>query len=62
MCEKEPLKGFNSNKSQDYCDHLCKMLSNNGKCEESFKAAVTLVDKVLKRKPMIRMEIGVILP
>ena len=51
MCEKEPLKGFNSNKSQDYCDHLCKILCNNEKCVESFKAAVTLVDRVLKRKP-----------
>ena len=51
MCEKKPLKAFNSNDSQTYCDHLCSLLCDSSKCEESFKAAIKLIDTVLKRKP-----------
>lgn len=51
MCEQSPLKAFNSNDSQAYCDHLCSILCDTAKCEESFKAAIQLIDYVLKRKP-----------
>ena len=51
MCEQKLLKAFNANDSQAYCDHLCSLLCDPGKCEESFKAAIKLIDFVLKRKP-----------
>ena len=51
MCEQKSLKAFNANDSQAYCDHLCSLLCDSGKCEESFKAAIKLIDFVLKRKP-----------
>lgn len=51
MCEKESLKSFQSNKSQEYCDHLCVLLCDSNMCEKSFKAAIALVDQVLKRDP-----------
>ena len=51
MCESKSLKAFNSNDSQAYCDHLCSKLCDSTKCEESFKAAIQMIDYVLKRKP-----------
>ena len=51
MCEQKSLKAFNANDSQAYCDHLCSLLCDPVKCEESFKAAIKLIDFVLKRKP-----------
>ena len=51
MCEQKLLKAFNTNDSQSYCDPLCSLLCDSGKCEESFKAAIKLIDFVLKRKP-----------
>ena len=51
MCEPKSLRAFNSNDSQAYCDHLCSKLCDSTKCEESFKAAIQLIDYVLKRKP-----------
>lgn len=51
MSEKKIIKMFNSNDSQDYCNHLCDLLCDNQKCLDSFKAAVRLVDTVLKREP-----------
>ena len=51
MCEKEPLRGFNSNKAQDYCDHLCQILCDDTNCREGFKAAEALVLRTLGRDP-----------
>lgn len=51
MCEKGHIKGFNSNNSQDYCNHLCSILCDDRRCKEGFEAAITLVDTVLKRAP-----------
>lgn len=51
MCEKWTLKSFSSNKSQEYCDHLCKKLCDWEKCKEAFCAATQLIDYVLKRDP-----------
>lgn len=51
MCDNGKFKGLSSNNSQDYCDHLCKKLCDGQKCNESFKAAVALIDCVLGREP-----------
>lgn len=51
MCETKPLKHFNSNNSQAYCDHICRMLCDSQQCEKAFIAAVKLVNCVLKRTP-----------
>ena len=51
MCEKEPLKALNSNKSQDYCDFICNKLCDRQQCEVAFNAAVDLVNQVLGREP-----------
>lgn len=51
MCESFPLPAFNSNKSQAYCDHLCKILSNEERCKQGFMAALQLVNTALKRNP-----------
>lgn len=52
MCECSSLPVFNSNKSQEYCDHLCEILSNEERCKEGFRAAIKLVDTALKRSPV----------
>lgn len=51
MCEKMPLPPFNSNKAQEYCDHLCEILCDDKSCEAGFKAAITLVNTALQRNP-----------
>lgn len=51
MCEKEPLKALNSNKSQEYCDYICNKLCDRKQCEDSFNSAVALVNRVLGREP-----------
>lgn len=51
MCECSPLPQFNSNRVQAYCDHLCKRLCDDNKCEEGFKAAIVLVNTALGHEP-----------
>lgn len=51
MCEKFPIPQFNSNKVQDYCEHLCKILCNDEDCKNGFTAALRLIDIVLRREP-----------
>lgn len=51
MCEKESLKGFNSHKAQEYCDHLCSILCDENKCKEGFEAAVELTLMALGHYP-----------
>lgn len=54
MCEKFPIPQFNSNKVQDYCEHLCKILCNDEDCRKGFTAALSLIDIVLQREPKDR--------
>lgn len=51
MCESMPLPPFNSNRSQQYCNHLCEILSDEELCKKGFIAAAKLVDVALKRQP-----------
>ena len=51
MCECSPLPQFGSNKVQAYCDHLCKILCDDEKCEKGFKAAILLVNTALGHEP-----------
>lgn len=51
MCEKESLKAFSSNKSQEYCDYICNILCDRQQCIDAFNGAVALVKTVLGRKP-----------
>lgn len=44
-------KYLNSKDTSKYCDHICSMLVSEEKCKELFKAAITLVDAALQRKP-----------
>lgn len=47
MCEKSKLPAFNSNKVQEYCDHLCSILCNPERCLQGFSAATMLIDAVM---------------
>lgn len=51
MCENMSLPQLNSNKAQAYCEHLCDILCDDNRCEAGFKAAITLVNFALGRKP-----------
>jgi len=51
MCESMSLPAFNSNKAQQYCNHLCEILSDEKLCKKGFIAAAMLVDSALKRQP-----------
>lgn len=52
MCEKFPLPALTSGKAQEYCEHLCTILSDSRRCEQGFLAAAKLVDVALKRNPV----------
>lgn len=51
MCQKNRQPQLNSNKVQQYCDHLCRILCDVQKCEKGFDAAIKLVSTVLGRSP-----------
>ncbi len=51
MCEKFSLPPFNSNKIQEYCDHLCAILCNDDRCKTGVEAALKLVETALNREP-----------
>lgn len=42
---------LNNHKVSDYCNHICKILCDEKKCENAFRNAVALIDKVLERIP-----------
>lgn len=52
MCEKFPLPDFNSHKVEDYCEHLCMILSDKERYTDGFTASTKLVDTALKRIPV----------
>ena len=54
MCEKTPIPNFSSHKIQEYCDHICEILSDNYKCKLGFEAAIKMIDEVLGREPKDR--------
>lgn len=47
MCQCTSLPAFNSNKVQQYCDHLCSILCDTARCKEGFNAAIELVNAAL---------------
>ena len=54
MTEKMPMPQYNSHKVQEYCDHICEILSDNERCKLAFEAAMKMVDSVLGRDPVDR--------
>ena len=52
MCEKYSLPDFNSHRIEDYCDHLCMILSDKQRYTKWFNASTKLVDSALKRSPV----------
>ena len=54
FCEQDPIPPLSSNKSQNYCDSICSLLSNASKCEIAFKGAIKLIETTLKREPVDR--------
>lgn len=57
MCERGSLPALNSNKSQDYCDHLCRILCDSEKCLKGFKAATLLIESVMNDKNIKKVEL-----
>ena len=54
MTEKMPMPQYNSHKVQEYCDHICEILSDNERCKLAFETAMKMVDSVLGRDPVDR--------
>ena len=52
MCEKFALPEFNHNKIDEYCEHLCIILSDKQRYIMGFTASAKLVDIALKRNPI----------